>query len=195
MPFEEQETTMLKKDLRQMYLRKRNTYNFSVDNLVGIEGKDEVGDFNIRIPPFSFPEHQASQYALFKLDSMYITRQGKTQATRVSQNLDVDLSGFYVEINGLGIRSVIATIPGIVPINNGVSFFILNETAMTDLQQSFQYSTNSGGKYQGESVVCSNPTGSVFNVKIRSADDGNIITDSEDYISVLNFSIELLDLD
>ena len=194
MPFEDK-PTMLKKDLRQMYLRKRNTFNFSVDNLVGVEGKDEVGNFNIRLPPFTFPEHQSSQYALFKLDSVYITRQGKTQATRVSQNVDTDISGFYVEINGLGIRSVIATVPGIVPINNGVSFFILNETALTDLQQSFQYSMNSGGKYDGESVVCSNPSGTVFNIKIRSADDGNVIADSEDYMSVVNFSIELLDLD
>ena len=194
MPFEDK-PTMLKKDLRQMYLRKRNTFNFSVVNLVGVEGNDEVGDFNIRIPPFAFPEHQSSQYALFKLDSVYITRQGKTQATRVSQNVDTDISGFYVEINGLGIRSVIATVPGIVPINNGVSFFILNETALTDLQQSFQYSMNSGGKYDGESVVCSNPSGTVFNIKIRSADDGNVIADSEDYMSVVNFSIELLDLD
>ena len=54
---------------------------------------------------------------------------------------------------------------------------------------------NSGGQYKGESVVCSNPSGTVFNIKIRSADDGNIITDSEDYMSVVNFSIELLDLD
>ena len=193
MPMEDK--TMVKKDLRQMYLRKRNTFNFSVDNLVGVEGKDDVGDFNIRFPPFSFPEHQSSQYALFKLDSVYITRQGKTGPTRVSQNADHDLSGFYVDINGLGINSVIATVPGIVPNNNGVSFFILNETALTDLQQSFQYSMNSGGQYKGESVVCSNPSGTVFNIKIRDADTGNIITDSADYMSVVNFSIELLDLD
>ena len=193
---------MGKSDVMKEYLRKKNTYHYSVHNIDGIEGKVQTGDFNIRIPPMPFPEHQSSQYCLFKLDSMYVINQTRgagqedmTQQRRLSRSVEHDLSGFYVEINGLGIRSVIATVPGIVPINNGVSFFILNETALTDLQQSFQYSMNSGGKYDGESVVCSNPTGTVINIKIRTADDGNVIADSEDYMSVVNFSIELLDLD
>ena len=193
---------MGKSDVMKEYLRKKNTYHYSVHNIDGIEGKVQTGDFNIRIPPMPFPEHQSSQYCLFKLDSMYVINQTRgagqedmTQQRRLSRSVEHDLSGFYVEINGLGIQPVIATIPGTTARPSGNSFFILNETAMADLDKSFQYSTNSGGHYHGDSVVCSNPVGAVMNVKIRDAFSANILTDNGNLITVLNFSIEVLDVD
>ena len=185
----------MKEDLKQMYMRKKNTYNYSLDNIAGIEGKNDSGDFNIRIPPMAFPNNQSSQYAIFKLNSFYVLEKTEVLADRLSGNVNFDISAFYVEISGIGIQSVIATLPGTTARPSGVSFFIVNETSMADLGNSNQYYRNAGGVYQGESVVCSNPTGAVINVKVRDAATGNVVADNQNLISVINFSIELLDLD
>lgn len=185
----------MKEDLRQLYMRKKNTINYSIDNIAGIEGKNDSGDFNIRIPPMPYPNNQSSQYGLFTLNSVYIMEKTEALADRLSNNVNFDLSAFYVEISGIGIQSVVATLPGTTARPSGTSFFILNETSMADLGNSNQYSRNAGGLYHGESVVCSNPTGAVINVKIRDASTGLLVQDNANLISVVNFSIELLDLD
>mgnify|MGYP003112632362 CR=1 FL=1 len=185
----------MKEDLRQLYMRKKNTINYSLDNVAGIEGKNDSGDFSIRIPPMAFPNYQSSQYALFTLNSVYVLEKTEALADRLSNNVNFDISAFYVEISGIGINSVVATLPGTTARPSGVSFFIVNETSMADLGNSNQYSRNAGGLYHGESVVCSNPTGAVINVKIRDASTGLLVPDNANLISVVNFSIELLDLD
>ncbi len=185
----------LKDELKQMYMRKKNTINYSLDNISGIEGKDAVGDFNIRIPPMAYPNHQSSQYALFTLNSFYVMEKSAVLADRLSGNVNFDLSALYVEINGIGIQSAVSTLPGTTARPSGVSFFILNETSMADLGNSAQYSRNCGGLFHGESVVCSNPTGAVINVKVRDVATAAQLIDNNNLISVINFSIELLDLD
>ena len=57
--------------LKREYLRKRNTISFAINSNEG-STKDGIGDFDFLIPPSTYPEHQKSQYALFKLKSFYI---------------------------------------------------------------------------------------------------------------------------
>lgn len=192
---------MSKEQLKQEFLRKKNTYHFSVCSADGVLNAD-VNNFDFVIPPFPYPEHQRSQYALFKLHSFYVITQNVSNPfapnERVSASADFDLSGFYVRFDGLGIQpSLGATIQNTAIRYGTNTFFVPNENAGADLTQSFQYQRVSGGKPDDYEVACSNPVGSNVNIKVFDAESaGDLIPNGGGtYDCIVNFSIELLDID
>mgnify|MGYP003142845452 CR=1 FL=1 len=192
---------MSKEQLKQEFLRKKNTYHYSVCSADGITSRD-VNNFDFIIPPFSYPEHQRSQYALFKLESFYMITQGVSSpivpAERASNSADFDLSGFYVRIDGLGIQPSLGSTIQNSAIRYGTNtFFVPNMGALSDLTQSFQYQRISGGKPADYEVACSNPVGSQVNIKVFDAEGAGELTPvgNGGFDAIINFSIELLDLD
>jgi hypothetical protein len=75
--------------------------------------------FKLDIPPYPFPENQQSKLGIFTLESFYFTSQGIDDYVSGGVNglpansLD-DISGFYVEVNGLGLRPQLYTTNGLV---------------------------------------------------------------------------------
>jgi len=135
------------------------------------------------------------------LKSLYVVAQGVGETTdRVSGSLDHDLSCFYVRINGLGIQPTMATLQN-QTIRGSNTFFIPNENAQDGLVATEQYQRISGGKPSEYEVVCSNPTGTQVSVEVFDGEsDGTLIPDGTpndgvEYFTIINFSIELLDLD
>jgi len=90
----------MSKELAEKVSRLRNTYHYTIESDQG-SPDDEIGDFEILIPPFPYPEHQGSQLAIFTLESFHITGQNATQRVPA---VGYDTSGFYVILGGLGLR-------------------------------------------------------------------------------------------
>ena len=182
-------------DLKQLWLRKRNTNHYSVDSSDGEDGVDDPNHFRILIPPAAYPENQASQYGLFCLKSMWVIGQNVLPVaanTRCSGATTYDPSGFYVEINGLGIQPIPNTSGGRVRGTN--SFFVPNKYGSTDNVNSLSYQVVSGG-YNGDGEVsCGNPSGTMIEFKIFDVDTGALMANSGNYEVIVEFSIELLNI-
>tara|TARA_R110002110_G_scaffold3937_2_gene20467 strand:+ start:1710 stop:2288 length:579 start_codon:yes stop_codon:yes gene_type:complete len=192
---------MSKEQLRQDFLRKKNTFHYSVCSADGINNNDP-NNFDFVIPPIGYTEHQGSQYALFKLHSFYIISQNVTNpinlGERVSASADFDLSCFYVRVDGLGIQPSLGSTIQNSAIRYGTNtFFVPNQNAGADLKQSFEYQRMSGGQPADYEVACSNPVGSAVNIQVFDGEgDGELIPNGNGtYDAIINFSIELLDLD
>jgi hypothetical protein len=270
--------------LKREYLRKRNTISFSVNSSDG-DTKNEVANFDFLIPPAPYPEHQKSQYGLFKLRSWYVINQTDTDRittqsgtssgigsvqlqfvgsdftdgtytniscvttgsgtgatfnvvvtdgevaslelvnkgsgyavgdeidftnigegegltiniTALSVAVENDVGGFYVIINGLGLA------PNMATAQNGnlrlatSAFPIINNYAIANLgapaTTNSYFNRIAGGMYEGGSVACSNPMGSIVSVKVVKMEDGSQIANNIELESVLAFDIELLDIE
>lgn len=178
------------------YRKLRNTYQYTILSDCGDDSngrRSDAGDFDFLINPFPFPDHNSSSRAIFKLCSFYVIKQGTTDGDRLTGDLDVDSSGFSVEINGLGITNMNSQVRG-CELTNKPNFTIINKYS-----QIFVAADNtsplqrvSGDEYYGEPVLCSNPVGSLINVKVFDLDD-NLQIDTGIFKSVMTFSIEILD--
>lgn len=194
--------------LLEKYQRIRNTFSYSIQSSQGGERSDSTGDligkFQIEIPPFPFPENQQSKLGIFTLESFYFTSQ--TDAIYVSggddglpANSRYDISGFYVEINGLGLRPQLFTTAVNGALRSNKIFPIINEygkkRSVSDGADppdiTYDYSKRLAGGNCGKEVICSNPSGSMLQVKVYSMDTGDIIAD-QGIDSVINFKIEML---
>tara|TARA_R100000278_G_scaffold106988_1_gene83618 strand:+ start:2431 stop:2982 length:552 start_codon:yes stop_codon:yes gene_type:complete len=171
-------------------LRNTRTYTFT-NNCGGSNGGnfEELGNFDCAIPPNPFPQDVIATRAIFKLKSFYITEQ--TTSSRASGNNDEDDSGYFIEISGAGFNQGLKSQAKNCELSN--SFVVYNKDAGANNTKSFIYQRISGGDYNGEDVLCSNPYGTILNVKVRVIDgDGTIITDNEFLSSFITFSIELI---
>tara|TARA_R100000231_G_C5310027_1_gene160127 strand:+ start:464 stop:1045 length:582 start_codon:yes stop_codon:yes gene_type:complete len=183
--------------IKREYLRKKNTLNFSF-NSGGGEPKNEIGNFEFLIPPASYPEHQKSQYGLFTLRSFYIINQTDTERVEYTDanGQKCDISGFYIQINGLGIAPLMSTgTNGRLRMATN-QFPIMNKTAQAylDGEGTNSYFTGiCGGEYTGSSIACSNPMGTNISVKVLDMFDGSQIADNVELEAVITFDIELLD--
>jgi len=173
--------------------RLRNTRTFTFDSSCGdvsIGNNDDIGNFDCVIPPFPYPQDVIASRAIFKLKSFFIT--GQTAGNRASGSTSVDDSGYFIEINGAGLNSGIQA----QAVSCGVktqAFPIYNKDGGSDNTKSLIYQRISGGDYYGDDVLCSNPYGTIINVKVYSMDgDGSVITDDVGLISNITFSIELV---
>ena len=184
--------------LLEKYQRVRNTFSYSIQSSQGSARSDATGDdigsFQIDIPNVPFPENQQSKLGIFTLESFYFTAQ--TQAVYVSAganglpaNSDYDISGFYVEVNGLGLRPQIYTTNLSSNLRSNKMFPIINEYGI-ERKASTGERVVAGGESHKE-VICSNPCGSVLQVKVYSMDDGELISEQA-LDSIINFKIELL---
>lgn len=184
-----------KKDMKQLYLRKKNTFRYSVASTDG-EDFNDSGDFNIQIPPLAFT-NKDSQYCLFRLTSCYIFQQAHANAgERASNSLGHDIQGIYVDVQGMGIAPNNTSTNLNVAIRGNNMFFIPNKDAYTKLNNNDMYQAVSGGMYEGSDVVCSNPSGQKVRFRIYNANaDNTIINNDADIITIVNFEVELLDID
>ena len=184
--------------LEEKYSRVSNTYYYSIQCNEGDDDFDDIGSFRITIPPFPFRENQASQVGIFTLESFYIT--GQTEADYVGQatgglpaDSDYDVSGFYVEINGIGLRPQLYTTNLNARLRSNKMFPVINEYGSRRKagDESHISSRVTSGGYCNKEVICSNPSGSVFHVKVYSMDSGDKLT-STTLDAIINFKIEML---
>jgi hypothetical protein len=186
-----------KKDMKQLYLRKKNTFRYSIKSSDG-NTKDNSGEFNFQIPPLN-GTNKDSQYCLFRFNSFYTMNEECANAgDRPSNSLQYDIPAFFVEINGLGLSPNNFNTNLNARLRGSNIFFIQNTLGLTNdngLLGNGDYQVLCGGEYEKSEVVCSNPSGTSINVIVRDALTDAIIPNSVDIVSVLNFEIELLDID
>lgn len=193
--------------LLEKYQRINNTYSYSFQSSQGLtkgdqdgtDHGDQIGDFQFEIPPFPFPTNQQSKLAIFTLESFYFTSQTETAyvssgATGLPSETDYDISNFFVEVNGIGVKPHLFTTGKSSNLRGNKIFHIVNEYGSrrkADDDSHISSRVNSGGECN-KSIVCSNPSGCLVNVKVYSGDSGGLIADQDLLDSVINFKIEVL---
>ena len=197
--------------LLEKYQRVNNTFSYSIESSNGVETSgedgagnpqqtgDEIGDFQMYIPPFPFPQNQQSKLAIFTLESFYVINQTETAyvssgSTGLPSQTDYDIGGFFVEINGLGVKPHRFTTGKSANLRGNKIFTIINEYGQrrkADDDAHLNSRVNSGGECNQE-IICSNPSGTTLQVKVYSLDSGNKIADQSTLDSIINFKIELL---
>ena len=192
--------------LLEKYQRVNNTFTYSISSAGGVDRSDgtgdEIGEFQIYIPPFPFPTHQQSKLAIFTLESFFIT--GQTDDAYVSAGANgqpantgagrFDISGFYVEVNGLGVRGNNFVNARSNSLRSNKAFIIMNEygAQRKDSATAEDYARVLSGGRSGVECICSNPSGTTLNVKVLSLDTIDQLTAQAGLDSVINFKIELL---
>ena len=200
------------KEQDSYYERIRNTYHYVVNSRKGRIGENNIYNFEMDLPPFPYPEHQGSQLGIFKLNSFHICNQDEIDRIPMPQGdspMYGDSSGFYVIINGIGLRGQIfsnaksnpvhAGGAGVGPVPSALfqmnSFWIPNTFGkrhiVTADDASGNFNVLSGG-YSKKEVICSNPAGSKLNVEVIDADTGERIDGDIELYAVLDFSIEVI---
>lgn len=171
--------------------RLRNTRTFTFVNACGDEeggNNNLLGNFDCVIPPYPYPQDVIASRAIFKLKSFFII--GQTNTERASGDTDEDDSGYFIEVNGIGFNQGLLTNSKGCKLSN--AFTIHNKDAGALNSTSNIYQRISGGIYYGEDVLCSNPYGTIINVKVINMEDSEIITNNGNLESQITFSIELI---
>ena len=185
--------------LLDKYQRVLNTYEYSIQSSQGIDrddgSGDGIGDFQILLPPFPFPTHQQSKVAIFTLQSFHFISQTATQyvsagADGLPASSDYDISSFYVEVNGIGLRPQNYTSGKSVSLRGCKNFLVVNSDGLNRATAGYER-VNAGGDCGIESI-CSNPVGSTLRIKVFSGDTGDLIADNANLDSIIRFKIELL---
>ena len=190
---------------QQEYDRLRNTYYYSVESAEGQGDEDEIGRFTFIIPPFPYPEHQGSQRCIFTLTDFYIIgqtdEQRKTQTGEPTVAGGEDISGFYLKIQGIGLRNqdfstALAGGPQLVGTN---IFTIPNTFAQVNVLNAGNTAVTNpdakalaGAGGLNEARVCSNPVGTNAIFEIFSIDTGVKLTDNANLNTLVKFSIEVV---
>lgn len=196
------------------YNEMRSTYHYTFQSDCGesgIKNKADIGEFDINIPPFPYPEHNSAQRAVFQLHSFNIC--GQTEAIRARKRANIggtalesdpnkDYSQFFVRVNGLGLSNNAMVTARACGVQAQGGFLIVNQDAGVDNDNSKVYQGVSGGRYNGPPQLCSNPVGSMLRVEVFSnesvdstgADNAAVpIPDDNNLYSIIEFSIRLLD--
>lgn len=195
--------------LLEKYQRVNNTFSYSIQSSQGRDRSDgtgdEIGEFQLDIPNVPFPTNQQSKLGIFTLESFYFTSQddeiyvsgGANGLPATTGGGQFDISGFFVEVNGLGLRPQLYTTALARNLKSNKIFPIINEYGKrrnsTDAGKTTNFDgnrVNCGGECMKE-VICSNPCGTTLQVKVYSMDTGDLIS-SQALDSVINFKIELL---
>lgn len=182
-------------ELRTYVQRIRNTKTITFESQCGDVGNGinaQMGDFDILIQPFPYPQSVHSQRAIFHLKNFYIC--GQTAVQRASGVVGEDVSGFYVQINGLGMERSNDTSARACGQARGNQFYIPNKDGGSDNANSLIFQRVSGGEYEGSPILCSNPVGTLLNIKVFDADGNGAlpIVDNANLYSVIQFCIELI---
>ena len=209
----------MSKVVQKDYDRVRNTYHYVINSRKGQgpAGQNVTHRFGMDLPPFPYPEHQGSQIGIFKLNSFHVCHCDEIDRVPMPQGGGLfkfgDTSGFYVIINGLGLRGQVfsnaksnpvhgagvgnAAVPAVL--NQMNSFWIPNKYGKKKLVYSTDADAPAGGDfnvlsggYSKKEVICSNPAGSRISVEVIDADTGVAISDDSDLYCVLDFSIEVI---
>lgn len=192
--------------LLEKYQRVNNTFTYSISSAGGIDRDDgtgdEIGEFQIEIPPVPFPTNQQSKLGIFTLESFYFIGQSDDAYVSAGANGQpantgagrFDISGVYVEINGLGVRGNNFVNAKSNSLRSNKMYTIINEYGRQRLESasSEDYSRVVSGGRSGVETICSNPCGTTLRVKVFSLDTIEPITAQATIDSVINFKIELL---
>ncbi len=167
--------------------RIQNTRTFNFSNKAGAPNNG-LNRFNIQLPNTPYPQASMGSRAIFKLISFYITDQRTNH--RASGSTGHDLSGFLIEISGLGFSNSVYT--DNVRNKGNVQFFVANKYALADENDNKQFQVNSGGEYYGENILCSNPYGTTLEVIVKDSRTEDNITNNTNLQVWITFSIELV---
>jgi hypothetical protein len=180
-------------ELRNYVARIRNTRTFSFDSACGDTGNGinaKLGNFDMLVEGRPFPQNVFGSRALFKLISYHIVEETATE--RASGSIDVDTSLFFIQISGLGLENSLSTTSRVCGPNGRANHFtIINKFGQADNQNSFNYQRVSGGEYEGPEILCSNPIGTLLNVRVFDI-GGDEIVDNTDLNAIIQFSIEMI---
>ena len=192
--------------LLEKYQRVNNTFTYSISSAGGIDRNDgsgdEIGEFQIEIPPVPFPTNQQSKLGIFTLESFYIT--GQTNDAYVSAGVGglpantgagrFDISGFYIEVNGLGVRGNNFVNARANKLRSNKTYTIMNEygTQRKESADAEDYARVLSGGKSGVETICSNPSGTTLTIRVLSLDTIEPITAQAGLDSIINFKIELL---
>ena len=179
-------------ELREYVNRIRYTRSYTFESGCGATGNginDEIGNFDMLIDNTPFPQMESGQRAIFHLKSFYVQEQ--TVAQRASGGA-IDYSGFFLQITGLGMEQSNNTTARACGRNRGNQFYIPNEFGQADNANSNTYQVLSGGEYKGSPILCSNPMGTMLNIKVYPSDTVNQLPDNVNLQSVIHFTIELI---
>tara|TARA_R110000737_G_scaffold129543_2_gene161806 strand:- start:294 stop:863 length:570 start_codon:yes stop_codon:yes gene_type:complete len=175
-------------EIRTYAERIRNTYYYTIESDQG-DPADDLGDFQIIIPPFPYPEHQGSQMGILKITGFHIT--GQTDAQRVPA-VGYDTSGFYVIMSGIGLRGQTFLNTKSSSLRAQRTFFVPNTYGTGSTSKSTTYNRLSGSSDLSQVVMCSNPAGTSIRVEVIDIDTGVKVVENANLQSIIEFSIELV---
>lgn len=173
--------------LKEEVRRLQNTFHYTLEANQGVL-EDELGIFNFYIPNGPFTTNQGSQLAIFTFRGFHIT--GQTDTTRLPATTG-DTSGFYVIIEGMGIRGCNLSGARSQSLRRTNAFLVLNTYGDGGIAKSLTYNKNSGSNPEVK-CMCSAPNGNSVRVEVLDIDTGNRITDVAGLEAILEFSIELI---
>ena len=175
------------------YKRIQNTHHFTFTGASDIRGDAGVRtDFNFQIPPLPPLPNGESKTGILTIKSFFIGEQ--------TQIDNVEIANFFLQIGGLSIRPTLhtATAGGLLAINR---ISIPNSTPHTKNPAGAfaSISTISGAELNTPiEVVCGNPSGNQFTLKILDEDGDPIVRNAGNLNNLLmsfSFSIYLIDPD
>tara|TARA_R100001163_G_C5053202_1_gene189794 strand:- start:665 stop:1321 length:657 start_codon:yes stop_codon:yes gene_type:complete len=208
---------MTETESEKFYNQIRNTYYYTLEASEGVAPSDEVNKATFRLPNLRFPEHQGSDRCIFRLTDFYIT--GCNAFFRPNQlgggipsnqNLgNIDISGFYVEIQGIGLQNqdVSTALSGgggnanTHETKNTNVFAVFNEGArMNELTGGVALAgTSQGSGIMGQSNidayrVCGNPNSSDVIISVYSMDSGAPLANptNNDIQWVIKFEVQVI---
>lgn len=182
--------------------RIRNTYYYQITSDDG-EGRDNIGDFDIQIPPFPQQEHNSASRCIFTLQGLAVGDQVAGQQVGATSFLSVEINGLGIQPNNY--NSTNAVVPGGLPelrqsnrylIPNVYEEFDSVSTvrggggAVTD-NVPIQRLTGSFDLTNPYVLLCSNPVGKQLNVKLF-LDDGDPVGGNANLNTIIRFKIEVI---
>ena len=182
----------MSESLKEKVNRVRNTYYYTIDSSDGTAIRDQLGLVQMTLPPTPFATNQPSQLGVLTFTGFHIC--GQTDAQRVPA-VGYDTSGFFVILNGLGVRGQALANTKSEGLRRQNAFFVPNTYGLSDIAIAGPYNRLSGSGGLNIEMLCSNPSGDSIQIEVIDADTGARLVDNENLYAMIEFKIELLDED
>jgi len=178
----------MSESLKEEVRRLQNTFHYTLEANQGVQDQDALGLFTFYMPNMPFCSNQGSQLGIFTFRGFHITGQG---AVNRIPNATYDSSGFYVIVEGLGIRGCNLSGAKSQSLRRTNAFFVPNVYGDGNIATSNIYNRLSGS-YTNMKCMCSAPSGACVKVEVLDVDTGARIADIGGLEAILEFSIELV---
>jgi hypothetical protein len=182
----------MSESLKEKINRVRNTFYYTIDSTDGIGNNDDIGSIQMTIPPTPFPTNQPSQLGVITFTGFHICAQ--TDSERLPAT-GYDTSGFFVIVNGLGVRGQALANSKSASLRRQNVFFVPNIYGTGSTAKSNVFNRLSGSDNLNVEMLCSNPSGDTISIEVIDVDTGNRLTENAALYSMIEFKIELLDED
>lgn len=185
--------------------RIKNTYYYTITSDDG-EGRDDIGDFDIQIPPFPQQEHNSATKCIFTLQGLAIGDQVLGQNIGATAYLSVEINGLGLQANNY--NSTNGVVAGGLPELRQTNRFLI-----PNIYEEFDSVSTApaGAPNVGEIfnnvptqrltgnfdltnpyvLICSNPVGKQINIKVFE-DDGTPLGANANLNTIIRFKIELI---